>query len=62
MLFDPLGEDVPNVPSNPTLDDASRALETLLHPFSTFPFVDASAKGALLAAILTAVTRPVLPT
>ena len=62
LLFDPLGEDVPNVPSNPTLDDASRALETLLHPFSTFPFVDASAKGALLAAILTAVTRPVLPT
>lgn len=62
LLFDPLGEDVPDVPINPTLDDARRALETLLHPFKTFPFVDASAKGALLAAILTAVTRAVLPT
>ena len=62
LLFDPLGEDVPDVPSNPTVDDARRALETLLHPFATFPFVDALAKGALLAAILTAVTRPVLPT
>jgi hypothetical protein len=44
------------------LDQAATALDTLLHPFQSFPFVDATAKGALLAAILTAAIRPVLPT
>jgi len=62
LLFDSLGEDVPMVPTNPTLDQARAALDTLLHPFESFPFVDATARGALLAAILTAAIRPVLPT
>lgn len=62
LLFDPLGEIVSAVPTNPTLDQARAALDTLLHPFQTFPFVDTTAKGALLAAILTAAIRPVLPT
>jgi hypothetical protein len=62
LLFDPLGEDVPEVPTSPTRDQARAALDMLLHPFQTFPFVDATAKGALLAAILTAAIRPVLPT
>ena len=62
LLFDPLGEIVPAVPTSPTLDQARAALDTLLHPFQAFPFVDATAKGALLAAILTATIRPVLPT
>jgi hypothetical protein len=62
LFFDPRGEDVPSVPINPTLEQARMALDALLHAFETFPFVDASAKGALLTAILTAATRPVLPT
>ena len=62
LLFDPLGDDVPDVPISPTLDQARTALDNLLQPFETFPFVDATAKGALLAAILTAAIRSVLPT
>ena len=62
LFFDPMGEDVPPVPVNPTLDEAKNALDLLLHPFASFPFVDATARGALLAAILTATVRPVLPT
>ncbi|WP_296639296.1 hypothetical protein [Roseinatronobacter sp.] len=62
LLFDPLGEIVPTVPKSPSLDQARAALDKLLRPFVTFPFVDATAKGALLVAILTAAIRPVLPT
>ena len=62
LLLDPLGDAVPEVPTSPTLDQARAALNTCLLPFETFPFVDATAKGALLAAILTAAIRPVLPT
>ena len=62
LLFDPAGEDLPPVPAHPTLDEAGAALDLLLRPFAAFPFVDATARGALLAAILTAVVRPVLPT
>ena len=62
LLFDPMGEDVPKVPPAPTIAEAQDALVTLLEPFQTFPFVDPAAKGAMLAAILTAAVRPVLPT
>lgn len=62
LLFDPLGAEVPAIPRSPSIDEARAALNTLLHPFQTFPFVDALAKGAMLAAILTAVVRQVLPT
>jgi len=62
LLFDPMGEDVPAVPVRPTLKQARDALDLLLHPFQTFPFVDANARGAMVAAILTAAVRPVLPT
>jgi len=62
LLFDPMGEPVPDVPMRPTLEQAREALDMLMQPFQTFPFVDATAKGALLAAILTAAIRPVLPT
>ncbi|CAM8654188.1 hypothetical protein MCEREM30_02674 [Paracoccaceae bacterium] len=62
LLFDPLGETVPDVPAYPTLEQARDAIDTLLHPFHSFPFVDATAEGAMLAAVLTAAIRPVLPT
>ena len=62
LLFDPMGEDAPDVPMRPTLEQARDALDLLLHPFESFPFVDANARGAMLSAILTAAVRPVLPT
>lgn len=62
LLFDPMGEIVPTIPANPSFEQAEAALETLMYPFQSFPFVDATAKGAMLAAILTAAIRPVLPT
>lgn len=62
LLFDPMGEAVPDVPMHPTMKQAQNALDLLLQPFQTFPFVNSTAKGALLAAILTAAIRPVLPT
>lgn len=61
-FFDPVGQDVQSVPPNPSMDDAREALTTLMTPFTDFPFVDSFAKGAMLAALLTAVERPVLPT
>jgi hypothetical protein len=62
LLFDPIGEAVPDIPVRPTLEQALEALNMLMQPSQTFPFVDATAKGALLAAILTAAIRSVLPT
>lgn len=62
LLFDPLDDDVLHVPVAPSLAQAKDALETLMRPFKTFPFVNSEAKGALLAALLTSVVRPVLPT
>lgn len=62
LFFDPMGQEVLSVPLNPTVEEAQSALTTLMAPFTDFPFVDANAKGAMLAALLTAVERPVLPT
>lgn len=62
LFFDPMGQDVQSVPLNPTVEEAQAALATLMAPFVDFPYVDASAKGAILAALLTAVQRPVLST
>lgn len=45
-----------------TRADALAAVETLMHPFRAFPLVDAASRGALLAALLTAVVRPALTT
>lgn len=49
---------------NPTPSRAEvlRAIEDLMHPFNSFPLVDHLARGALLAALLTAVVRPTLKT
>lgn len=62
LLLDPMGEAVPEIPMAPTMAQAAAALRTLFEPFETFPFVDAAARGAMLAALLTAVVRPALPT
>lgn len=50
------------VSARPTLAQARKALAVLMEPFAAFPFVDAAARGAMLAALLTAAVRAVLPT
>ena len=52
----------PGIPGTPTDKQVAEAAARLLKPFSQFPFVNSVARGGLLAAILTAVIRPVLPT
>jgi hypothetical protein len=51
-----------DVPPNPSIDDARRAAEVLLYPFSMYQFADpAAGRALLLAAIFTAIERPNLP-
>lgn len=45
-----------------SVQEAGRALKTLWGPFVEFPFVSEADRGGMLAALLTAVLRPVLPT
>ncbi len=50
-----------DVPLNPSRDDAQRAAEVLLFPFSKYQFDDlAAGQALLLAAIFTAIERPFL--
>ena len=50
------------IPECPTDEAAAKAMETLWQPFKEFPFAGPAARGAFLAALFTAVLRPVLPT
>lgn len=52
----------PAIPARPTEAEARAALDVLVHPFRAFPFVGPLDRGALLAALLTAVCRPALDT
>ncbi|MBX9629566.1 MAG: ATP-binding protein [Burkholderiales bacterium] len=54
--------EAPSVPTTPTPEDAISALHTLWAPFEGFPFVDAAARGAMLAALLSACIRRAIPT
>jgi hypothetical protein len=45
-----------------SVQEAERALKVLWEPFVQFPFVSEADRGGMLAALLTAVLRPVLPT
>lgn len=54
--------ETPRVPLAPSFEQAERALSKLWQPFAEFSFVDDVARGVMLAAILTAVLRPALPT
>lgn len=51
-----------SVPENPTTDDALAALDRLRQLLRTFEFETPGDQAAALAAMLTAVSRPVLPT
>ena len=50
----------PLVPDRPSIDELRAAAATLWRPFVDFPFVDATARSVMLAAILTAVVRQTL--
>ena len=50
------------VPSAPGPAELHEAMAELWHPFKDFPFVGPVDRGVMLAALLTAVMRPVLPT
>ncbi|KDE41363.1 hypothetical protein ADINL_0043 [Nitrincola lacisaponensis] len=61
LLLD-TAEVLPHVPNDPDPEAVRNALERLMMPFNSFPFAAAQDKGIMLAALLTAVMRPVLPT
>jgi hypothetical protein len=50
------------IPENPGVLDVDDAINTLWTPFENFPFVGPVDRGVMLAAILTAVIRPLLKT
>ncbi len=60
MLYFASDDDWPDIPPHPTLADAKHALAKLLVPFGEFPFVSAGDKATHVAAILTALERPLL--
>jgi hypothetical protein len=50
-----------DIPEPPTIEDAAQAVEDLWYPFKEFPFGGATDRGGYLAALLTVITRPLLP-
>ncbi|WP_150109508.1 hypothetical protein [Syntrophobacter fumaroxidans] len=50
------------IPEHPDEQTAKAALERLWKPFEAFPFVSPVDRGGFLAALLTAIVRPLLPT
>jgi hypothetical protein len=54
--------DAAPVPRTPTVAQVTDALKFLWRPFENFPFVGNADKSVILAAILTAIMRPTLPT
>ncbi|ERS12326.1 hypothetical protein Q673_01555 [Marinobacter sp. EN3] len=62
LLLDVNEDDLYPVPLNPTTAEVEAALERLMRPFADFPLVDMLDRSVLLASLLTAVVRPVVPT
>lgn len=62
LLLEVEGDDIHPVPMHPTGEQVETALERLMKPFADFPLVGPVDKSVLLAALLTAAVRPVLPT
>lgn len=52
---------IAELPSKPSQEEATKALQKLLEPISKFPFVDEASRYAAVAAVLTALVRPLLP-
>ena len=61
IIYNPEGVEYPVIPENPTKDDALRALAVLAEPIAKFPFIDETARAAMLTAMLTACIRRSLP-
>lgn len=57
LLYLPGGTNYPEVPSNPTRDDARDALLRLCEPFHDFPFVAECDRAAAISAVLSLVCR-----
>lgn len=62
LFYDPGAETPPAVPVVPTADEIDQALEAIMEPFTLFPYAGVLDRSVLLAALLSAVERPVLPT
>lgn len=62
LLILPDMADWPGVPVRPSDREIETAVRTLWHPFENFPFCGETDRGVMLAAILTASVRPLLPT
>lgn len=61
LVYDPAGVDFPVIPDAPSLEDARRAIETMLEPVAHFAFVAPSDRTVWLAALLTPFVRAFLP-
>jgi hypothetical protein len=62
LYLAPAWDHLREISLRPTQVELLEALETLWYPFRSFPFVSPAARGGMLAALLTAVIRKVLPT
>lgn len=61
LLYLPMAA-CPDIPKEPTLDQIRAAAKKLWEPFRLFPYVDDQSRTIVLAALLTALERPVLRT
>lgn len=61
LFYDPYGVDYPQVPDEPTREQAEAALDALRKAFSTFPFEAEVDQSVVLAIALTALVRRSLP-
>lgn len=62
FLHLPSGQEMPKVPTEPSIDDARQAVATVMAPFDKFPFFSSLDRSVLMAALLTASVRGSLPT
>ncbi len=52
----------PRVPLEPTDEQVRTAFKSIWRAFAEFPFADTASRGVMLAALVTAVMRPMVPT
>lgn len=59
LLYDPLPgvNGWPTIPEGPTAEEVAASVKVLTEPFSEFPFVGASDRGAAIAAVLSLLAR-----
>lgn len=62
LLFLSDDHEPPRVPPAPNLKQVRAAFQELWEPFAEFPFTDDTARGVMLASLLTAVVRRAIPT